>query len=132
MSSTFRGDYRLLNRLGRVTLDRAKLGRGETGSKNREVWLREALGWFSATLELDPENVAAHYGLAQIYALLEDPDNATAHSVLHARYKVDDNARDRAIVLARQKDPAADHAANDVVIHDLQRDGAYGLPRSWR
>ena len=128
----FSRDYRLLNRLGRVTLDRAKLGRGETGSKNREVWLREALGWFSATLELDPENVAAHYGLAQIYALLEDPDNATAHSVLHARYKVDDNARDRAIILAPQKDPAADHAANDVVIHDLQRDGAYGLPRSWR
>ena len=128
----FSRDYRLLNRLGRVSLDRAKLERGEVNRERRNVWLDKALGWFTATLALDPENVAAHYGLAQTYALLGDEESSSRHSQLHAKYKVDDNARDRVITLARQKDPVADHAANDVVIYDLQRDGAFGLPPDWR
>ncbi len=49
------------------------------------------------------------------------------HRALHARYKVDDNARDRAVAAARRRDPAADHAADPVVIYDLQRPGAFGL-----
>jgi hypothetical protein len=40
---------------------------------------------------------------------------------------VDDNARDRAVAAARRANPAADHAAESVVIYDLQRSGAYGL-----
>ena len=78
---------------------------------------------------MDPENTAAHYGLAQIYARTGDPERSAEHRVLHARYKVDDNARDRAIATARAANPAADHAANAVVIYDLQREGAYGLER---
>ncbi|HAB99308.1 MAG TPA: hypothetical protein DCE71_05755 [Parachlamydiales bacterium] len=47
--------------------------------------------------------------------------------VEHARYKPDDNARDRAVTIARQRYPAANHAAEAIVLHDLQRPGAFGL-----
>ena len=40
----------------------------------------------------------------------------------------DDNARDKAISIARKNDPAGDHSAEAVVIYDLQRTGAFGLP----
>ena len=45
---------------------------------------------------------------------------------LHAIYKPDDNARDRAITAARRADPAADHAAEAVTVYDLQRVGTEG------
>ncbi len=48
----------------------------------------------------------------------------------HAKYKPDDNARDRAVALARQRYPAANHAAEPVVVYDLQREGAFGLASS--
>ncbi|MEE2908230.1 MAG: hypothetical protein VX527_10430, partial [Planctomycetota bacterium] len=37
----------------------------------------------------------------------------------HGKYKVDDNARDRAISEARRKYPAANRASEAVVIYDL-------------
>ncbi|MFV2070869.1 MAG: hypothetical protein ACC645_28215, partial [Pirellulales bacterium] len=48
----------------------------------------------------------------------------------HAIYKIDDGARGQAVAAAREKYPAADHAAEAVVIYDLHRDGAPELPRS--
>ena len=45
---------------------------------------------------------------------------------LHARYKIDDNARDNALTAARAYSPAADHAANAIVVYDLSR----GLERT--
>ena len=83
---------------------------------------------FKAALELDPENVAAHYNLSQIYAALGDDAEAAAHRKLHAKYKPDDNARDLAIAAARIRYPAANRAAEAVVIYDLRRSGAYDLP----
>ena len=52
---------------------------------------------------------------------------AAEHQRLHDKYKPDDNARDRAINLARAKGPAANNAANAIVIYPLQRDGAFEL-----
>jgi hypothetical protein len=49
------------------------------------------------------------------------------HEQLHLRYKPDDNAQGRAERLARQRYPAANHAAEAVVIYSLQRPGAPGL-----
>ena len=43
------------------------------------------------------------------------------HRREHERYRPDDNARDRAISIARRADPAADHAAQATVIYPLQR-----------
>ena len=58
----------------------------------------------------------------------EARDEAAAeHRRLHARYKRDDNAADRAVRLARERYPAADHAAEALVIYPLRREGAPGL-----
>lgn len=45
---------------------------------------------------------------------------AAEHRQLHEYYRVDDNARDRAVNLHRSNNPAADHAAEAVVIYNLQ------------
>ncbi|NND60138.1 MAG: hypothetical protein HKN49_07700, partial [Gammaproteobacteria bacterium] len=45
--------------------------------------------------------------------------DAERHRQLHAKYKPDDNARDRAIAIARRNDRNANHAADAVVIYDL-------------
>ena len=123
----FSRDYRMLNLLGQALFERSKLERGEAGQGNRDLFLGEAVEVFTRALELDPENATAHYNLSLIYDRLGEPDAARRHRDLHAKYKVDDNARDRAVALARAADPAADHAAERTVIYDLQRPAAFGL-----
>jgi tetratricopeptide (TPR) repeat protein len=129
----FSRDYRALNLLADTLVERSKTERGPARVAARDRWLGEAAEVYLRTLALDPENAAAHYGLAQIFARTGRERDAEVHRELHARYKTDDNARDRAIALARRRDPAANHAAEAVVIYDLQRAGAFGLlPESSR
>ena len=78
-------------------------------------------------VRLEPDNATAHYNLALIHEQLGDSKLAAEHRALHERYRVDDNARDRAVTVARRADPAADHAAQAIVIYSLQRAGAPGL-----
>jgi len=85
------------------------------------MMLREAVNWFGKTLAIDMENLEAHYNLSLIYSYLGDPQASEKHKALHDRYRIDDNASDRIITLHRSKYPAADHAAEAVVIYDLQR-----------
>ena len=122
----FSRDTRLLNALGGALFERAKL---EAKPSAAEEWLREAAGRFQQALVQDPENAAAHYGLAQVFARLGDVEGEGRHRRRHARYRPDDNAADRAVAVARRADPAANHAAEAVVVYDLQRPEAYGLPR---
>ena len=124
----FSKDYRLLNQLGQTLFERAKQERGQTRRADRERLLDEAITYFDRALVLDPENATAHYSLKQIYADLGDDAASERHGELHLKYKPDDNARDRAIAAARRRYPAANHAAEAVVIYDLQRSGAYDLP----
>ena len=124
----FGQDYRLLNELGQTIFERAKQERGPQNQASRRALMAEAIGWFERTLELDPENVTAHYNLALLYGQLGDEEQARHHHQEHATYKPDDNARDRAVAAARIKYPAANHAAEAIVIYDLAREGAPGLP----
>ena len=112
----FSRDYRLLNALGSAQFERAKLAAGD-----REQWLIAAADSFAAALLQDPENAAAHYGLAQVHARLGNADDEQRHRRAHDRYRPDDNALDRAVALARARDAAANHAAEAVVVYDLQR-----------
>jgi tetratricopeptide (TPR) repeat protein len=122
----FSQDYRLLNELGKTLFDRAKRERGNAQRSSREQFVARARQLFLDTLKLDPENVTAHYNLGLIYRELGDEENALLHRQLHARYKPDDNARDLAASAHRRRNPAANHAADAVVIYDLHRAGAYG------
>lgn len=119
----FSKDYEVINELGQTLYERAKLERGEGRKKEREDWLREAAQRFEETLLLDSENVTAHYNLGLIYAQLGESARAAEHRRLHERYRGDDNARDYAIATHRRKNRAADHAAQSVVLYDLQREG---------
>jgi tetratricopeptide (TPR) repeat protein len=121
----FSKDYEVINELGQTYFERAKMDRRDP-DRQRE-WLRLAAAEFEKTLRLDSENVTAHYNLALIHAQLGDEPKAAEHRRLHERYRRDDNARDRAIAAARRRDPAADHAAQAIVIYPLQRAGAPGL-----
>jgi tetratricopeptide (TPR) repeat protein len=118
-------DYEVINELGQTLFERAKMERGDAAAQRR--WLEEAAARFKRTLEIDTENVAAHYNLALIYERLGDRELAAKHRQLHDRYRPDDNARDRAVAIARRRDRAADNAAQATVIYPLQRPGAFEL-----
>jgi tetratricopeptide (TPR) repeat protein len=92
--------------------------------------VREAVGYFERALALDPEDAAAHWNLYLAYRELGDPEEPSATTSPRTRYRPDDNARDRAVSIARAADPAADHAAEAIVLYDLRRPGAFGFDES--
>lgn len=124
----FTQDYRLLTELGQTVYERGRLERGDAARPARERLFREAIQWGDAALRYDREYSPAHYLLSQVYEQLGEPDRAAEHLALHNKYRVDDNARDRAVAAARRRDPAANHAAEAIVIYDMQRPGAFELP----
>jgi len=115
----FSRDYEVINELGQTLYERAKAERADP--EKQKAFLRAAVKRFEDTLAIDSENVAAHHNLAQLHTQLGDDAKAAAHRALHERYRSDDNARDRSVAAARLRDPAADHAAQAIVIYDLQR-----------
>jgi tetratricopeptide (TPR) repeat protein len=124
----FSRDYEVRNLLGLTLYDRASQYRGAAAAEDRRQTLEEAARQFEMTLKEDEENAVAHYNLGLIYGELGNEDEASEHRLAHERYKMDDNAADRAVRLAREKYPAANHAAEAVVIYSLQRPGAPELP----
>ena len=120
----FSKDDRLLRMLADTLLLQASAANDASGRKAR---LDEARSWVGQALELDVQNAESWYLLAQIEQAAGLEAAAAEALAEHAKYKPDDNARDRAVALARQRYPAANHAAEAVVIHDLQREGAFGL-----
>ena len=126
----FAKDYRVLNELGNTLFLQAKQERGDARREERAAILLEAAEVFDEVLSLDPENAVAHYHLLQIHKELGNDVLADTHAQLHERYRVDDNARDHAISAARQQYEAANHAAESVVIYDLNRSPEGERPRS--
>ena len=114
----FSKDYEVINELGQTYFERSKVERADL--KKRNDFLQKAIERLNATLSLDTENVTAHYNLALIYSQVGDEAKAEEHRKLHERYRPDDNARDRAIAIHRAKNKAADHAAQSIVIYNLQ------------
>ena len=124
----FSRDYEVRNLLGLTLFDRASQFRGAAAAEQRTATLQEAARQFEKTLKDDVENAVAHYNLSLIYGELGDAEKAEQHRLKHQKYKLDDNAADRAVRLARERYPAANQAAEAVVIYPLQRSGAPELP----
>ena len=118
----FSKDYEVINELGQAYFEKAKTERNNP--EKQKQTLSFAAAQFEKTLSIDSENVTAHYGLSLIYSELGDEAKAAFHRREHEKYRPDDNARDRAITLARRSDPAADHAAQATVIYSLERPDA--------
>jgi hypothetical protein len=121
----FSKDYEVINELGQTYFERAKMERANP--ERQKEFLLKAVGQFQRTLELDSENLAAHFNLAQLYTQLGDQPKAAFHRREHEKYLPDYNATDRAIAIARRANPAANHAAQATVIYPLQRAGAPDL-----
>ena len=126
----FGKDYNVRVELANTLFERARQERGEERRANRDALLDEAIEHLEIALRYDPENAAAYYNLTQIYDDLGERERADEYRALHAKYKVDDNAAEKAIAAARIKYPAANLASEAVVLYDLRRPGAYDLPAS--
>ncbi len=121
-------DIEVINLLGQTLFDLGnQRERQQRGDEALQLW-KEAVERFQRTLEIDPEDVTAHHNLQLLYERLGETELSAKHRELHLIYKPDDNAQGRAIRLAREKYPAANHAAEAVVKYPLQRPGAPGLP----
>jgi len=116
----FSRDYVVNNLLGLTIFDRALQIRGQQRADERRQRLQEAVDVFLRTLQQDSENVDAHHNLAQLYSNLGESDLAAKHQKLHAKYKLDDTARGQAFGAARKKYPAANAAAEPLVIYELK------------
>ena len=121
----FSQDYRVWSELGQTLYERARQERGESRRAERQAFLDESRRAFETVLSLEPEHVAAHYNLYLLWREAGQDEKAAQFLELYRKYKVDDNARDKAVAVARAADPAANHAAEAIVLYDLQRDGAF-------
>lgn len=117
----FSYDIRVVNMLGRTLFERARQERGQSQQATRHDLLEQSRDWFQKTLAIDPEDLAAHYNLAQIYTELGETDLAEQHRALHEKYRPDDHAIEQAVARHRSINPAADHAAAAIAIYDLNR-----------
>lgn len=120
----FSKDYTVLNDLAAALYQKALQERGDA----RGSGLDEARRWYEQTLVYDPENLAAHWGLKQVYRNLGNVEKEQEHAAKHAYYKPNDNARDFAVSRARLDYPPANRAAEAIVIYDLHRPGAPAPP----
>ncbi|MCA9124964.1 MAG: hypothetical protein KDB11_32530 [Planctomycetales bacterium] len=121
-------DFEVINLLGQTLFDQGRLrARQGRDGEARQLW-QEAIATFERTLVIDSEDVTAHHNLQLLNAELGDDAKSQEHERLHRRYKPDDNAQGRAVRLAREKYPAANHAAEAVVKYPLQRAEAPGMP----
>jgi tetratricopeptide (TPR) repeat protein len=124
----FSRDYRVINDLAKTLFEQSKRLRGASQKEEQRRLREEARDYYLRTLELDSEDVAAHFGLSLIYEVLGEKELAEQHRALHERYKPDDNAGDEAVAIARARYPHANAAAEAVVIYPLRRPGAPELP----
>lgn len=123
----FSKDYRALVQLGRTLFERARQEQGDARHSLRQQYLHQSRQWLERALEVDPENPAAHYNLALVFSELNDPKQRDRHRMLHETYRSDDQAVEQAVSAHRRRNPAADHAAEETAVYDLQRGGAFGL-----
>lgn len=114
-------DYRVRNSLGATLLDLASIAESRNREDEAKSYLQEAEVEFQKVLETDSENVAAHANLALVYRRLGDEQKSEFHREKQLIYKPDDNAADIAQPKARRRYPAANHAAEPLVIYDLHR-----------
>ena len=121
-------DYRIRNALGRTLIDLADVAYDREQTEEGDRLWSEAEKEFLRVLETDSENLTAHGYLARIYSRNENEEKADYHREMQLRYKPDDNAADVARPEGRRRYPAADHAAESLVIYWLHREGAPGLP----
>ena len=117
-------DYQVINLLGQAYFDLGKQrSRGGITDGVKKLW-QQAIEQFNRTLEIDSENVTAHYNLSLLHRSLGNEELEEKHTQLHQLYKADDNAQGQAVRRAREQYPAANRAAEAVVKYQLLPPGS--------
>ncbi len=114
-------DFRVRNSLGLTLIDLAEQAATRGRDTEAQQYFAEAEQQFLGSLRVDSEDVTAHANLAAIYLRTGKAEKAQHHRELQLKYKMDDNAADLAIPTARRQYPAANHAAESLVIYSLHR-----------
>ncbi len=119
----FSRDDRVLVDLATALLERSRQIRGDDqdSAAERGRLLDEAYESCLAALALDDQRAASWYVLNRVAQARGDQGAAQAGLAEYQRFRPDDNARDHAVNAARIRYPAANHAAEGVVIYNLQR-----------
>jgi tetratricopeptide (TPR) repeat protein len=124
----FSRDYIVRNMLGSTYFDLAAQAQLQGDNEVYVSYLTRAQEEFEIVLKTDSENVTAHAQLSDIYNRLGDQKKADFHRAENLKYKPDDNAGDVGRNKARSEYPAANKAAEQIVIYSMQRPGAPELP----
>jgi hypothetical protein len=123
-------DREIRRRLAETLYEKAQ--NAPAGSGEQETLLREAIAELEddradkhqphrgQVLAIDPEDRMAHYLLEKCYRELGDNKKADEHLAYYQIYEVDNNARDEAVRIYREKHPWANHASQAVIIYDLK------------
>lgn len=123
----FSRDYVVINQLALAYFDNGKKLSAQGREEDAQRFFADALEAYNSVLDIDPENVDAHNGLKLVHGRVGNESKAAYHAEMHAKYKEDDNASEvRAI--ARERYPAANRAAESIVIYSLNRIGGFDLP----
>jgi tetratricopeptide (TPR) repeat protein len=108
----FRTDRRILNDLGQIRLL-------EGVGRRSKVGLHEAKQLFHRVLEVDPENLTAHWQLSKVYGLEGDGETARYHRDANKRYKPDEDAISRVASIYTSAHPYLKEYNQQVVIYNL-------------
>ena len=128
----FSKDDRVLTDWASACLERARQLRDAADAPQRAALYAEAVSLTDRALLLDSQRFQTWYIRMQALEASGDTARAADARLAYERYRPDDNARDRAVSLARARDAAANHAAESAAVYDLQRLGAPGLPAEAR
>ncbi len=114
-------DARVRDELAETLLELAQVAEGD----ERAATAARALAVARESLAVDPEQAHAWWLVNRAATLAGDESAAADARERHARYKPDDNARDTAVRLARERYPWADAAAEATVLYPLRREGRH-------
>jgi len=123
----FSRDDRVLTDSASACLERARQLREPSDASRRAALYAEAIALTDRALALDSQRFQSWYIRMQAFEASGDTERAAEARTAYERYRPDDNARDRAVNLARARDAAANHAAEPAAVYDLQRSGAPGI-----
>ena len=112
----FSMDERVWNELATV---RFQLARRAATDEDHEAEMAEATKAIDRSIQLNPQNAQSWFLATRIREATGDEEGAARALAEFEIIRPDDNARDRAIRLARSRSEIADHAAEPVAIYDL-------------
>ena len=117
----FSRDERVWNELATV---RFQLSRTAATDESHAEQVAEANRAIERSLALNPQMARSWFLASRIREAAGDADGAAAALAEFELLRPDDNARDRAIRLARSRSEIADHASEPLAIYDLMGDPA--------